>query len=104
MTRTTTAALAALSLILGFAVASLTGNRPLGGLVLVIGGAACAWSWWRLSSAWRALACVAVAAVAFIVSHPLGQVITSWGSVLLVAAITAVATYAITPPRSQPPG
>lgn len=96
--RITAALLAAATLILGFAVASWTGNRALGGIVLVVGGVVCAVMWWRLAGPARALAAVAVAGVAFVVSHPLGAVITSWGAVLLVSAITATAAYYITPP------
>jgi hypothetical protein len=92
------ALLAALTLIVGFAVASVTGNRTLGGLVLVTGGAVCAWMWWRLAGPLRAIISVAVAGVAFVVSHPLGALITSWGAVLLVSLIVAGATYYITPP------
>ena len=98
--RLTAALLAALTLIIGFAVASLTGNRALGGIVLVIGGAVCAWLWWRLAGPWRAAACVAIAGIAFVVSHPLGALLTSWGSVVLVSAVTAGATYALTGPRT----
>ena len=97
--RLTAALLAAATLIVGFAVASLTGNRALGGGVLIAGGAVCALVWWRLAGPLRAIAAVAVAGVAFVVSHPLGAVMTSWGAVLLVSAITAVAAYALTRPR-----
>lgn len=98
--RLTAALLAAVTLIVGFAVASLTGNRALGGIVLVIGGAVCAWLWWRIAGPWRAAVCVAIAAAAFVVSHPLGALITSWGAVLLVSAVTAGATYALTSSRT----
>ena len=98
--RLTAALLAALTLIIGFAVASLTGNRALGGVVLLVGGAVCAWLWWRLAGPWRAAACVAIAGVAFVVSHPLGAMLTSWGSVVLVSAVTAGATYALTRSRT----
>lgn len=98
--RLTAALLAAVTLVVGFAVASVTGNRTLGGLVLVIGGAICAWLWWRLAGPWRALICVAIAGLAFVVSHPLGAVLTSWGAVLLVSAVTALSTYAVTRPRA----
>ena len=97
--RLTAALLAAATLIVGFAVASLTGNRALGGGVLIAGGAVCALVWWRLAGPLRAIAAVTVAGVAFVVSHPLGAVMTSWGAVLLVSAITAVAAYALTRPR-----
>jgi hypothetical protein len=96
--RLTAALLAAATLIVGFAVASLTGNRALGGVVLIAGGAACALMWWRLAGPLRAIAAVAVAGVAFVVSHPLGAVMTSWGAVLLVSVLTAIAAYYITPP------
>ena len=98
--RLTAALLAALTLIVGFAVASLTGNRALGGIVLLIGGAVCAWLWWRIAGPWRAAACVAIAGIAFVVSHPLGAILTSWGSVVLVSAVTAGATYALTRSRT----
>ena len=98
--RLTAALLAALTLIIGFAVASLTGNRALGGIVLLVGGAVCAWLWWRLAGPWRAAACVAIAGVAFVLSHPLGAILTSWGSVVLVSAVTAGATYALTRSRT----
>ena len=96
--RLTAALLAAATLIVGFAVASLTGNRALGGVVLIAGGAVCALMWWRLAGTLRAIAAVAVAGVAFVVSHPLGAVMTSWGAVLLVSVLTAIAAYYITPP------
>ena len=98
--RLTAALLSAVTLMAGFAVASLTGNRALGGIVLVIGGAVCAWTWWRLVGPLRALICVAIAGVAFVVSHPLGAILTSWGAVLLVSAVTAAAAYALTGPRT----
>ena len=98
--RLTAALLSAVTLMAGFAVASLTGNRALGGIVLVIGGAVCAWMWWRIAGPLRALICVAIAGVAFVVSHPLGAILTSWGAVLLVSAVTAAAAYALMGPRT----
>jgi hypothetical protein len=94
------ALLAAATLIAGFAAASITGNRALGGVVLVAGGAVCAVMWWRMAGPLRAIVAVAIAGAAFVVSHPLGALITSWGAVLLVSALTAVAAYAITRPRA----
>ena len=95
------ALLAAATLILGFIAANATGNRALGGVVLIVGGAVCAYLWWRLAGIWRAIACVAVAGVAFAISHPLGDVITSWGSVIAVSAVTAGVAYALTAPRER---
>ena len=100
-TRLGAALLAAATLIVGFAAASLTGNRALGGAILIVGGLSCAYLWWRLAGAWRAMACVLIAGAAFVVSHPLGAVITSWGAVLLVSAITAACAYALTAPRER---
>ena len=99
--RLTAALLAALTLIIGFAAASLTGNRALGGVVLLVGGAVCAWLWWRLAGPWRAAACVAIAGVAFVVSHPLGAILTSWGAVVVVSVVTAGAAYALTGGRAS---
>lgn len=99
--RLVAALLAALTLIIGFAVASLTGNRALGGVVLLVGGAVCAWLWWRLAGPWRAAACVAIAGVAFVVSHPLGAILTSWGAVVVVSVVTAGAAYALTGGRAS---
>ena len=100
-TRLGAALLAAATLILGFIAANATGNRALGGVVLIVGGAVCAYLWWKLAGVWRAIACVAVAGIAFAVSHPLGALITSWGSVLLVSVITGGAAYLITRPADR---
>lgn len=89
---------AALTLLAGFAVASLSGNRALGGVVLVAGAALCAWWMARSSGAARTIAALAVVAVLFVVSHPLGLVIGAWPSVLLVAAAAGAACYALARP------
>ena len=65
----------ALTLVVGFAVASLTGNRGLGGVVLVLGGALCAWWMWRTAGAARTVVTLVAALGLFVVSHPLGTVI-----------------------------
>lgn len=95
------AVLAAATLIVGFIAANATGNRAFGGGVLIVGGALCAYMWWRLAGPWRALACVVIAGIAFAVSHPLGALITSWGSVVAVSAVTAALAYALTAPRDR---
>lgn len=97
--RLQTAVVAAATLVVGFAVASVTGNRALGGVVLVVGAAWCLWRWWSYAGPLRALAAVAVGGVAFVVSHPLGRVLGAWPAVLIVAAVGAVVAYALTPPR-----
>lgn len=90
------AALAAGTLIGGFAAATATGSRPVGGIVLLVGGTACTWLAWRRVGWLRALACLGVALVAFIASHPLGEVVGSWPAVVLVSALTAVAVSLVT--------
>lgn len=89
------AALAALTLVLGFAVASLTGNRALGGVVLVLGGLACARLMLRLAGPLRTAIALAGVVVLFVVSHPLGRVVGAWPAVLVVAALAAALTYAL---------
>lgn len=88
-----TAPIAAAGLIAGFAVADATGNRPLGGVVLAVGGITCAWAWNRKSGPLTAGALLATYVAAFAVSHPLAKQIGAWPSVLAVSAVTAGAAY-----------
>ena len=92
--RTPTAPLAAASLIVGFAVADYTGSRPLGGVVLAIGGLWCIQVWVRRHGVRTAviLGCVGFAALVF--SHVLALAVGAWPSVLLVAAATAYVVWA----------
>jgi hypothetical protein len=84
-----TAVLAAAGLIAGFAVAVVTGSRPLGGVVLAACGLTCIAVWvrrdGRRTAAWLTLAGLA----AFAISHLLGLVIGAWPAVFVVAAATA---------------
>ncbi len=89
------AVVSALTLILGFAVAAGTGVRPLGGVVLVLGGALCAWWMQRSSGWWRTAVVLAVAVTMFVISHPLGDVIGAWPAVLVAAAITGAVAAAL---------
>ena len=102
MRSTPTAPVAAGSLILAYAVAVGTGSRPLGGVVLAIGGLWCIWAWTRRHGVRTAstLACVGLAG--FIISHVLALAIGAWPSVLLVSA--AVAAVAWTRADSKRPG
>ena len=88
-----TAPVAAGSLIAGYAVAVGTGSRPLGGIVLLIGGLWCIHAWTRRHGARSAttLACVGLAAL--VLSHLLALAIGAWPSVLLVAAAMAAAAW-----------
>ncbi len=92
--------LTAATLIIGFAVASFTGNRALGGVVLVSGGVLCAWWMYQFSGVGRTLAVVAIAFGLFVLSHPLGHLIGAWPSVFAVAAIGAAIAYRLAVPKS----
>jgi len=83
---------AAGSLILGFAVAQVTGVRPLGGLVLIAGAAWCAVSWRADAGPARAAALLALYAAGFVASHLLADMLGAWGAVLCVATLVALAS------------
>lgn len=85
----------ALSLVIGFAVASVTGARWLGGVVLVVGGLWCAWRLWPVAGVWRTGVIAVVYVVAFAVSHPLGHTIGTWPSVVVVALIAGAVAYVL---------
>ncbi|HWC26002.1 MAG TPA: hypothetical protein VG474_05400 [Solirubrobacteraceae bacterium] len=88
------------SLLLGFAVAQTTGIRPLGGVVLIAGCAWCALRWLRSAGAARTAALVLVYAGAFVVSHVVADALGAWPSVLLAAAVTGLAAYALADSRA----
>jgi hypothetical protein len=87
------APLAAGSLIAGYAVAAATGSRPLGGVVLLIGGAWCVRIWVQRDGPRRACALAGAGVAAFICSHLLALAIGPWPSVLLVSAAMAAAAW-----------
>lgn len=102
MSRIPTAVLAALTLVVGFAVAELTDVRALGGVVLLAG---VAWCVVRARSAgwWRVGAVVLVGAVCFAGSHLLGRVIGAWPAVAVAALVLGAATFALVDrPAAQP--
>jgi len=77
--------IAAGALLLGFAVAELTGVRAVGGVALFLGGLACGLRWRLLLGLPRAIGLVAVFLIGFAVAHPLGHAIGAWPAVVLVA-------------------
>lgn len=95
MTRVPTSAVAALSLVLGFAVADLSGVRALGGLVLVVALAWCARVWWRSVGAGVAAGLALAYLGAFALSHVLAVAVGAWLSVLLVASAVGVLVLAV---------
>ena len=88
-----TAPVAAGSLILGYAVAVGTGSRPLGGIVLAIGGLWCLWAWMQRHGARTAAVLGCMGFGALVLSHLLALAVGAWPSVLLVAAAMAVAAW-----------
>lgn len=94
MSRVPTAVIAALTLVVGFAVAELTDVRALGGVVLVAGVLWCAVRA-RAAGWWRVGALVLVGAVCFAGSHLLGRVIGAWPAVIVAALVLGAATFAL---------
>ena len=87
-----TAPVVAASLVAGYSVARATGVRPLGGVVLALGGVAAGTQWARRGAlTTTALATTYVAA--FGLSHPLAKKIGAWPSVLTVAAAAGAASH-----------
>ena len=86
---------AASTLIVGFGVAEATGARWPGGLVLVVGAGWAARRWARTAGRVRAVALVALGALAFGVSHPLGKVVGAWPAVVIVSAVAFGAALAL---------
>jgi hypothetical protein len=95
VSRVPTAAVAAGSLIGGYVVARETGVRPLGGVVLLAGGAWCTRSWLRSRGPAVAGTLLAVCVVAFAASHPLAKKVGAWPAVLGVSAAAAAAAWAL---------
>lgn len=90
-----TAPVAAFSLVLGFAVADVTGVRPLGGIVLA---AALIWCGlqWRATVGWgRAIGLAVLYLAGFALSHVLGDAIGAWPSVVTIALVVGLVTYAV---------
>ncbi|MFA7323011.1 MAG: hypothetical protein WC005_01505 [Candidatus Nanopelagicales bacterium] len=92
--------LAGSTLAVGFGVAQSTGNRPLGGAVLLAGAAACGYLWWKQAGPVPTIVSEGVFLVAFVASHPLAKQIGPWPSVAVVATATAAISFAVTKPRS----
>jgi hypothetical protein len=88
-----TAPVAAGAFVLGYAVVASTGSRPLGGVVLLIGGAWCGRAWMARHGSRTAARLLGVALGAFVASHLLALAIGAWPAVLLVAAAMAAVAW-----------
>jgi ABC-type transport system involved in cytochrome c biogenesis permease subunit len=98
-----TAPVAAATLIVGYAVAVASGSRPLGGVVLLLGGLWCIRAWQRRHGTRTAVTLACVAFAAFVLSHLLALAIGAWPSVLLVSAVVAAVVWTRADAR-HPPG
>jgi hypothetical protein len=91
--RPPTAPIAAGSLIAGYAVAAGTGSRPLGGVVLALGGLLCVRLWARRHGIRTAARLGGAGLLAFVLSHVLALAIGAWPAVLLLAAAVAALVW-----------
>jgi hypothetical protein len=92
------------ALLLGFAVAELTGVRAIGGAVLFLGGLACGLRWRVLLGLPRAIALVLVFLAGFAIAHPLGHAIGAWPAVILVAAVVGATAWRVADAPAVPAG
>jgi hypothetical protein len=89
------APLAAASLVVGFALAQLTGVRALGGAVLVVSAAVC-WVWWRRTAGARvARTLLAAYAALFVAAHLLAPWIGAWPAVVAIAVTMGLLAWAL---------
>ncbi len=101
MRRLPTALVAALTLVVGFAVAQLSGVRVAGALVLVAGVAWCVLREARRTAAWRLVVVVLVGAACFASAHLLTDVVGPWPAVLLAAAALGAVTAVLVDRRPE---
>jgi hypothetical protein len=99
--RIPTAVIAALALVVGFAVAQLSGVRAAGGIVLLAGAAWCVVREARRTAWWRLVVVGLVGVGGFVAAHPLADVIGPWPAVGLAALVLGTVTYALVPGTSS---
>jgi hypothetical protein len=101
--RLLTAPLAATALIAGYAVAVASGSRPLGGIVLALGGLVCVAIWLRRDGRRTAIRLALVGLAAFALSHVMALAIGAWPAVLLASAVTFAACWGLSDSRRTAP-
>ncbi|WP_199422451.1 hypothetical protein [Actinotalea solisilvae] len=102
MRRLPTALIAAVTLVLGFAVAQVSGVRVAGAVVLVAGVAWCVAREARRTAASRLAVVVLAGAACFVASHVLADTLGPWPSVLLAAVVLGGVTAALVDRRPPP--
>ncbi len=95
-----TAPIVAGSLIGGYLVARETKVRPLGGAVLLAGGALSARQWVRTAGPGGAVALGVIYLGAFGASHPLAKKVGAWPAVLSAAGVSAAAAWVVSDRRA----
>ena len=90
------------ALLLGFAVADLTGVRAIGGVVLFLGALWCGLQWRASRGLPLAIALIVLFLALFALSHALGDQIGAWPSVLVVSAVMGAVAWAVAD-RPAPP-
>jgi hypothetical protein len=104
--RVPSAPLAGGLLIGSYGVVAASGSRPLGGAVLLAGGLALGRLWRARQGTRVAAQLVGVGFTGFVASHLIALELGAWPGVLIAAAGTAAATWAIADARalgSRPP-
>ncbi|MBO0900901.1 hypothetical protein J1G42_12055 [Cellulomonas sp. zg-ZUI222] len=95
MPRLPVAPLAAVGLVVAFAVAQGTGVRGLGGAVLLVVAAVCLRLAVPRAGWWRALVVVAVGLGVFVASHVATDVLGPWPAVLTAAVVLGATAWGL---------
>lgn len=95
MSRLIVAIAVASGLIGSFAIAVASGQRLLGATTLIVVGGGCAIAMVRRSGVRPTVIAGVAYAVAFVLAHPLGRLIGSWPSVILLALAAAGVAFAV---------
>ncbi|MFG2815170.1 hypothetical protein [Streptomyces sp. NPDC048410] len=95
MPRIPSAVIAATGLVGGYGVARWSKKRPLGGVVLAGAGVVAAREWNARAGAPTAAALTGAYLAGFAGSHPLAKKVGAWPSVLGVAGVVALASWAL---------
>ncbi|OXS36370.1 hypothetical protein [Streptomyces sp. XY006] len=95
MAKVPSAVVAASGLVGGYGVARWTRQRPLGGVVLAVAGAAAARQWRQQTGGVSAGVLSAAYVAAFAGSHPLARKVGAWPAVFGVAGAVGLASWVV---------